>query len=143
MPGSAIDSALPDLTVLFDADCGFCGRSAVLVHRLDRARRIRFTPLQRAAHTTNGSPALERLIETIHVVDTQGHWTTGGEAWLRIMDLVPVLRPLAMMGRLPGVRALLEPAYDLVAAHRHELGRLLGASACRYTPPPAPTEQVG
>jgi predicted DCC family thiol-disulfide oxidoreductase YuxK len=141
MPGSAIDSALPDLTVLFDADCGFCGRSAVVVHRLDRARRIRFTPLQRGVSTIEGAPSLERLIETIHVVDTQGHWTTGGEAWLRIMDLVPVLRPLAWIGRLPGARALVEPAYELVATHRHELRRLLGASACKYTPP-APPGQV-
>ena len=50
------------------------------------------------------------------------------------MDLVPVLRPLALMGRLPGVRARSQPAYDLVAAHRHELGRCSVPGACRYTP---------
>ena len=75
-------------------------------------------------------------------MDAQGRWTTGGEAWLRIMDLVPVLRPLALIGRLPGVRALVEPAYDLVAAHRHELGRLLGAKRLQVHATAAPAEKV-
>ena len=85
-----------------------------------------------------GAPSLDRLLATIHVVDAGGRWTTGGTAWLRIMDLVPALRPVAVIARLPGFRALVEPAYDIVAAHRRELGRLLGANACRYTPPAHP-----
>jgi predicted DCC family thiol-disulfide oxidoreductase YuxK len=130
----------PELTVLFDADCGFCGRSAMLVHRLDRARRIRFMPLQRGVHTIGGAPDLDRLIATIHVVDARGRWTSGGAAWLRIMDLVPALRPMALLARLPGIGSLVEPLYDIIAAHRHQLGRLLGATACRYTPPARPEE---
>ena len=125
----------PKLTVLFDADCGFCGRSAMLVHRLDRRRWIRFTPLQRSGQTIPGAPGMERLMATIHVVDAAGRWSTGGAAWLRIMDLVPVLRPIAAVGRLPLVRGLVEPAYAMIAARRHELSRLLGARACRYRPP--------
>ena len=132
---------MPELIVLFDADCGFCGRSAMLVHRLDRNRRIRFTPLQRGARSIPGAPGQERLLETIHVVDDQGQWTTGGGAWLRIMDLVPLLRPVAVVGHLPIVRLLVEPVYAMVAAHRHQLGRLLGAGACRYRPP-APDDQA-
>jgi len=131
------------LTMLFDADCGFCGRSAMLVRQLDRRRAIRIVPLQRAAGRVPNVPPVEILMETIHVVDAEGNWSTGGAAWLRIMDQVPVLWPLAVMVRTPIIRPFVEPVYAWVAGHRQLLSRLLGAQACRYRPPTAPPDPAG
>ena len=72
------------------------------------------------------------LLASMHVVDAEGRWVAGGEAMLRIAGLVPALRPLALIGRLPLLRSLVQPAYDLVAANRHRLSRLLGDVTCPY-----------
>lgn len=123
----AADTTL--LTVLFDDECGFCTCSARLIRRLDRSRRIRLLPVTAAADIP-GAPSEDRLRELIHAVDRNGRWSAGGAASLAIADLVPVLKPIAWLGRLPLVRELVEPAYALVAANRHLLSRLLGLDAC-------------
>ena len=120
------------LTVLYDADCGFCNRTARVLRRLDRRRRLRLVPLQAAASRLPAAPSQEQLLASMHVVDAEGRWVAGGEAMLRIAGLVPALRPLALIGRLPLLRSLVQPAYELVAANRHRLSRLLGDVACRY-----------
>jgi len=120
------------LTVLYDADCGFCNRTALILRRLDNRRRLRLVPLQAAASRVAGAPSKEQLLATMHVVDADGRSAAGGEAFLRIAGLVPVLRPLALVGRLPVLRLLVQPAYELVAANRHRLSRLLGDVACRF-----------
>ena len=137
----------PRLTLLFDADCGFCGRTAMLLHRLDRDQVLRIVPLQRAAERLPDAPSAERLLDVIHVRDEQGRWTIGGAAWLLIMDEVPALRPVGRLVRTKPVRPLVEPAYRWIADHRWLLSRLLGARACRLRPPtgqrPACTAQAG
>ena len=117
------------LTVLFDSDCGFCTRSAGVLRRLDRARRLDLVPLRATAGLPDAPP--ERLLlERMHVRDAAGGWSTGGAAWLRIADVVPALGPLAWFARLPFIRPLVEPVYAVVADHRHRLSRLLGDDAC-------------
>ena len=136
---AASDPTDPDgqgrLTALYDADCGFCARTALLVHRLDSAERLRFVPLQRGAYTVPGAPAIDELAASMHIRDADGRWWAGGEAWLRIMDQVPMLRPLSRIGRLPLMDRLVEPVYRRIADNRHLLSRMLGARACRYRPP--------
>jgi predicted DCC family thiol-disulfide oxidoreductase YuxK len=119
------------LTVLFDADCGFCQWSSETVARLDRAGVIRFLPLTKAAAEIPGAPQVGTLLRSMHAVTPAGEWVQGGEAWLRMMALVPVLRPLAAIGRMPLLRGLVDPGYAIVARNRHRLGRLVGRSSCR------------
>ena len=113
------------LTVLYDGECRFCTRTARALQRLDSRRALRFVPLQQARERVPGAPPRHALEASIHVTDERGAWWTGGEAFLRIADQVPALRPLASVGRLPIVRRAVEPAYRYVAAHRHQLGRLV------------------
>ena len=113
------------LTVLYDGECRFCTRTARALQRLDSRHGLRLVPLQQARARVPDAPALETLDSSIHVVDERGAWWTGGEAFLRIADEIPVLRPLAVVGRLPVLRRAVEPGYRFVAAHRHQLGRLV------------------
>jgi predicted DCC family thiol-disulfide oxidoreductase YuxK len=71
-------TSLP-LTVLYDADCGFCNRTALVLRRLDRRRRLRLVPLQAAASRLP-TPSQEQLLASMHVVDAEGRWVAGGEA---------------------------------------------------------------
>jgi len=72
------------------------------------------------------------LLQALHVRDRDGHWMRGGRACLRIAAEVPVLWPVAIIGRAPLVRACAEPVYRFVAHHRHRIGRLLGVGSCTY-----------
>lgn len=127
-PGIVVSG--PNLQVFFDADCGFCAHSAAVLRRLDSKHRLALAPLQRAAEVVPDAPDIDRLLASMHVRDRAGEWRVGGAAWLRTADEIPLLRPLAFLARLPGLRALVEPAYSLVARNRHRIGRLLGDDAC-------------
>ncbi|MEP7082915.1 MAG: DCC1-like thiol-disulfide oxidoreductase family protein [Chloroflexota bacterium] len=129
MPGT---DAAARLVVLYDADCGFCSWCATALDRLDRRGRLRLLPLQRAAAELGDTPPDDVLLERMHVRDEAGRWESGGAALIRIAGLVPVLRPLAVAGRLPPVRWSFEAWYRIVARNRHRLGRLLGLDGCTY-----------
>lgn len=118
------------LQVLYDADCGFCTRTARLLRRVDRSDRLELVPLQRARSVVPDAPSEDRLLDRMHVRDGEGHWSIGSEGWLRIADAVPALRPLALLARLPFVRTFVEPVYAAVARNRHRISRLLGDDAC-------------
>lgn len=118
------------LQVLYDADCGFCTRTARLLRRLDRSARLELVPLQGARSVVPDAPSEDRLLDRMHVRDGEGHWSIGSEGWLRIAGAVPALRPLAILAHLPFVRPFVEPVYALIARNRHRISRLFGDDAC-------------
>lgn len=121
------------MLVLYDADCGLCSRSAQALRILDARHRLELVPLQRApALAEPGLPPAAELREALHMRDGEGRWWTAGEATLRIAAAVPLLRPLAVVGRLPIISLAVEPGYRLLARYRDRLGRLLGAASCRF-----------
>ena len=110
------------LTVLYDAECGVCRLTVRAFARLDWLRHLAFTPLQRFE---GARPTRRRLLWALHVRDGGGRWYRGGEAMLRIASVVPVLWPLSVVGRLPGMSGPVERAYRLVADNRHFISRVL------------------
>jgi predicted DCC family thiol-disulfide oxidoreductase YuxK len=128
----AVKVAAP-LFMLYDADCGLCSRTAQALRILDFGGRLRVVPLQRATVELGASaPPVSSLLATLHAGSPAEGWSTGGAAAMRIARAVPALRTLAWVGSLPGVRRLVEPGYRFIVAHRHQIGRLLGADRCRY-----------
>ena len=125
-----------ELSVFYDADCGFCSHCAAVLRALDRGGRLLLLPLDRAAGTFADAPPIEQLADKMHARDVTGRWFIGGQAWIRVADTLPILRPLAIVARLPLVRSLVEPAYAVVACNRHNLSRLLGDEACAIQPAP-------
>lgn len=124
-------------TVLFDADCGLCRWAAERLRRWDRARRLRFVAL--------GTPEADRLLPDLtpperaaswHLVDADGRVASGGAAVPAVLRLLPLGRPAAAVSsRFP---RLTDAVYRWIAAHRDELGRLLGERACAVDPSAAP-----
>lgn len=121
------------LLVLYDADCGFCSRSAQVLRRLDRDGRLHLLPIQ-AARNVADAPARDLLLEAIHVRDQDGHWSVAGAAWIRIGLEITVLRPLALLAGLALIRRFVEWAYARVAGNRHGLSQLFGDDACPIEP---------
>jgi predicted DCC family thiol-disulfide oxidoreductase YuxK len=82
-------------------------------------------PLQRFVGAAPGDPTNRRLLWALHVRDGRGRWYRAGDAMLRIAAELPVLMPLAVVGRLPGMSGPVEAAYRLVADNRHVISRVL------------------
>ena len=121
------------LFVLYDADCGLCSRTAQALRLLDGRGRLRILPLQLAGSELGAAaPSLVAMIATLHAGVPGRGWSTGGEASMRIARAIPVLRTLAVVGSLPFLNRLVEPVYQLLASHRDQIGRVLGADRCRF-----------
>lgn len=117
------------MLVLYDDDCGVCRLTVLALRRLDWRRRLDCVPLQDFA-VAPGGPARADLLEALHARDASGRWFRGGAAALRIASVVPVLVPLSIVGRLPGMTWLAERAYRFVASHRQDLSRALHLERC-------------
>jgi predicted DCC family thiol-disulfide oxidoreductase YuxK len=117
-----------EIVVCYDGECEVCITAVGRLRRLDRGQRLRMVPFQQAARelpelaSAVGSNA---LTSALHVIEPDGTWISGGAAVLRIAEVIPRLRLVARLGRLPVVDRLVEPMYGLVARHRHRLSRLL------------------
>ena len=121
------------LFVLYDGDCGLCSRTAQALRMLDRRGRLRLMPLQLAPiELGDSAPPLDAMRATLHAGVPGRGWSTGGEASVRIARAIPILRSLAFVGSLPLVNRLVEPTYQLLASHRDQIGRFLGAERCKF-----------
>jgi predicted DCC family thiol-disulfide oxidoreductase YuxK len=119
-------TADPDrLTVLYDGTCGVCRLTVRMLRVLDWRQRLDIMPLQRFVAADPGDPTRRRLLHALHVRDGNGRWYRAGDAMLRIASRVPVLVPLSILGRLPGMHGPVESAYRLVADNRHVISRVL------------------
>jgi len=119
--------------VLYDADCGLCTRTARVLRRLDRRRALCFVPAQ-AADGITGAPSLEIRLAALQVRDADGTWMAAGTGLIRIADAIPVLRPVALLARLPGMRRGIDEMYAVVAANRRRISRVFGDAACPLDP---------
>ena len=117
------------LTVLYDAECGVCRLTVRALRTLDWNRRLELVPLQRFVRSASDDPTRRRLLWALHARDARGRWYRAGDAMLRIAAVVPVLAPLSIIGRLPGMGRPIEAVYRLVAGNRHAISRLLEAIA--------------
>ena len=114
----------PPLTVLYDADCGFCRFTLASLLRLDRHRRLLPVPIQGPdGERLLGHLTPQERLAAAHVVTPQGRVYSGGDA------VVPIARELPGMGPVAAVAgALATPTrwgYRQVAVHRAALGRFV------------------
>lgn len=115
--------------ILYDADCGFCTRSARLLERLGAAAS--FAPLQRADLVAlDVDPArAEHELPAVHA----GGVAYGAHAIRVALATGPWwMRALAVVLGLPVIAGLAQVGYRWVAANRHRLPG--GTTACTLEP---------
>lgn len=119
------------LTVLYDGDCGFCSLTVDVLGELDLGRRLEFVPLQHAYAHAAERPELALIADTypleqsIHVRRADGRVSAGGEAVLEILEALPagwLFRPWWVV---PGLTALLDAGYNVIADRRGQISRLI------------------
>ena len=124
-------------SLLYDADCGICTATAGWLARRVDPGQLRVVPLTEAAMDSGlaANVAGRRLIETLHVVTSNGRVLTGARAVVAAGRLVPRWKwPAILLDHRLGY-ALLEPLYRQVARRRHRISRLLGLPATCEVPP--------
>lgn len=103
------------VTVLYDSDCGFCEQSIRRVRALDWFRRIRPRTILESGELPVDQ---ERLRHEMGAVDDAGVVTYGADAFDEVFVRTPLLWPLALLLRVPGVIFVARPVYRAVAKHR-------------------------
>jgi len=112
------------LTVLYDADCGFCRYTLAALLRFDTRRRLLPVPIQGPdGGRLLGHLTPEERLASAHVVTPEGRVYSGGDAVVPIARELPGMAPVAAIAR-----ALAAPTrwgYRQVAANRTKLGKLV------------------
>ena len=135
------------LTVLYDGDCGFCSLTVDILGDLDLGQHLEFVPLQHARAHAAERPELAGvadsypLEQSIPVRRADGHVSAGGEAVLEILEALPagwLFRPWSV---IPGMTALLDAGYNVIADRRGQISRLINrlggrAPTCDLQPRP-------
>ena len=114
----------PPLTVLYDADCGFCRSALAALLRLDRDRRLLPVTIQGPdGERLLGHLTPDQRLASAHVVTPDGRVHSGGDAVVPIARVLPGMGPVAVLaGTLAGPTRW---GYRQVAANRTRLGRLV------------------
>jgi predicted DCC family thiol-disulfide oxidoreductase YuxK len=121
---------MPQATLLYDSDCGFCRWCLGKVLAWDRRRSLRPLEIQseEAGRLLAGMREEERL-SSWHLVDADGTVRSAGAAFPELFRLLPGGGPLAALtSRTP--RAT-DRAYHWVAGNRSLWGKLVTDGAKR------------
>ncbi len=114
-------------SLLYDADCGFCTRSAALLVRL--GARCRVVPLDAALIVRHTLPA-DRVAHEVPFAHADGRIEWGADAIAAALRTCPA--PTSWLGcllRVQPVRAVAGWVYRRVSANRHRLPGSTGRCA--------------
>lgn len=121
--------------VVYDGACGVCSGLARRFRRVLARRGFALVPIQSPWMSSRlrfsyGIP-LEKLLDEMRVLTADGRALGGADAILFLASKVWWARPLAALGAIQPLRALLRRAYRWFAARRHRF-----SSACNIHPVP-------
>lgn len=120
------------IQIFYDGACPVCMREVEMLRRMDRHARILFTDI--AAPEFDAAAwgrDLDTFMKRIQGRLPDGSWVEGVEVFRHVYGAVGFGWAVPLT-RLPGVRALLDWAYDRFAANRLRwTGRCLPDGECR------------
>lgn len=139
------------VTGIYDEDCGICFWLARALARADLRRHVVFQgngsleslavrdpeTLAIVARDLPQAITPELVTETVVVVDHLGEVHVRSRAIATAIGALPLGRPIELFMKLPGVTALLDRLYDVIAVRRVELSVALGLGACGLVRPSA------
>jgi predicted DCC family thiol-disulfide oxidoreductase YuxK len=116
---------LARLPVLFDGGCPLCRRTARMLRAMDWLDRLQFVDATNAEAREFFAPGLSEaaVMVEMYVIDQRGRLHAGFEGYLQIARVVPLMWPVGLLGRLPGLRQIGHAIYRRIAANRVRRGR--------------------
>ena len=116
------------LLVFYDEECGYCRWSVAQLLRFDRDQRLRLIAIQSPeGERSLADVAPELRLESAHLIDGEGKLFSGGDAAAPIAAALPALAPTAAL--LRRLSSPVNASYNLIAANRERIGRLVGVSS--------------
>jgi predicted DCC family thiol-disulfide oxidoreductase YuxK len=109
--------------VLWDGDCGFCGRAIAWLQRNDRQDRFRFIKYQEAPSPPMTPELYRACSKAVHVIAREGSIRRGGRAALFILEHEG-WGPIARLLGLPPFIWIVELGYRVVATNRSLFSRI-------------------
>ncbi len=110
--------------IVYDDACGFCGRQMEWIRSRDRAGEFEFVGRSEPGLLDRFPQLAEQsLLTGLRLIDRSGRVHIGADAVYRIARRLRGWRLLALLYRVPGLRALARWAYSIVAARRAALSR--------------------
>jgi len=112
----------PQLYLFYDRDCPLCRRFKKAIETWDREGLIEVVDLADDRTPDRFSTVdLAAARQELSVSDRLGHLSQGGEALRRLTRLLPGIRRLAWVYRLPGVTPMVGRLYGTVHRRRRQL----------------------
>ena len=111
--------------VFYDGGCPLCRREIAHYRRIDSVARLRWVDALSEPETlARHALSLEQAMTELHVLDADGHWQRGVDAFLVIWQQLPAYRWLAKTVTALGLRHPLGFVYRHFAAwrYRHRCG---------------------
>ncbi len=118
--------------VLYDRDCGFCGRCVQLLRRIDRRGRVKVLAAQDRGAPERFEISFDEALEQAWAVDSRGDRYGGAGAVNVALGAALGTRIPLYIYRIPGIRWIQDVAYRWVAANRYRLPGKGGT--CAVTP---------
>lgn len=114
------------LTILYDADCGFCRRCRAWLEGQPKYLAMRFVA-QNSPEANSRWPdlATQANPEELLVISDDGGVYRAERAWIMVLYALRRYRSLAMRLAQPGLRPLARTAVHFVARYRHDISRLI------------------
>jgi predicted DCC family thiol-disulfide oxidoreductase YuxK len=104
--------------LFFDAECAFCTRIARWLRPILERRGLAVAPLQDARVGALLSLPKSDLLRELRFLLSDGRQTGGADAVLAVAREIWWAQPLAWIGNVPGMMAVLRRGYRWVAARR-------------------------
>jgi predicted DCC family thiol-disulfide oxidoreductase YuxK len=114
------------VTVWYDGACPLCKREIALMRRLDWRARINFVDL--IGDGANCPLDRTAMLARLHAAEN-GKMVSGAAAFAAMWRVIPVMRPLGLLARVPFVLRGLERLYLIFLRIRPTLLRALVAKS--------------
>lgn len=125
MSAPAVRSALNhfvkgNIVVLFDGRCGFCKRSVQVLRSLDWLHRLEYVNFYDTSLRERIAPdiPLAKLQQAMHIKLPSGRFFMGFDAFRELSWHLPLLWVVAPLLYIPGMKAIGDAVYGMVARHR-------------------------
>jgi len=104
--------------LFYDAECGFCTRTARWLRPILARRGLAVAPLQDARVGVLLGLSKSELLRELRFLLADGRQAGGANAVLAVAREIWWARPLVWIGNIPGMMAVLRRGYRRVAARR-------------------------
>ncbi len=119
-----------EIELFYDGACPLCSREILLLRRLDRESKIKFTDISLEGFDPKRyGKDLSAFMEIIQCRMVDGRWIEGVEVFRKVYSMVG-FRPFVFFTRIPGISHLLDLMYLAFARNRLRLTGRCHNSKC-------------